>query len=480
MSNAFCKRDAAPITRNEYCVLINVHRHLSNSGPLHSTLQNATPLKRLATATGVETVVAREAIRLCKKQESPPDYRHNVQTAHEIVIAIRKVFLEAHQTVTSLVLVTADLLLRELASKHNIYLHERTLFRYLRRLNYHSGQDPLLHVIFESQKVVDYRNLYVERRVSNLDNNGLPIKPEVFVDESFWTLDGNSRPLRVSQGIGLNARGPMPLVVVFGAFVVHSVQNRVVSKFVRKSLLIWPMRGIGQDLPGSIRTDEELWRSVPKAVQKAGIATDFQDWHYYYSYLDDNIWEGMFESLCKTLYQDYGDCQIHIDGAGPHMRRENMLPYAPESLQDARNWFIENKLPVPTGNKGVPLSKAELIIRAREAKVPPQLACDTIASKHGHTLLRIPRRHYEFQPMERVWKAGNQSTIVIPRATVEPELKLRNRLLEIFAGLTETHLTQYWEDTVASNLGNQIVYQRQSIGQVTQGDTDSEWSDEGV
>ncbi|KAF9569575.1 hypothetical protein EC968_002472 [Mortierella alpina] len=428
MSNKFYKRNGAPITHNEYCILVNVHRHLSDSGPLQSAYKNATPLKRLTMTTGVETSVAREAIRLSKSRENPPEHnRRDIQTTHDIVIAIRTVFLDRNRDNITFRLITAEYLLQSLQFE---------LFR-----------------------------------TSN--------KPEVYVDESFWTLDQNSRPIRVSQGFGLNKRGQEPMLVVFGAMVVSSNLNKVSSKIVRKSILIWPMRGIGQDLPGSITTNEELWQSVPNTVKKAGIATDFHDGHYYYSDLEDTTWELMFETLCQTLHQDYGSCHIHLDEAQAHMRRENMLPYAVTKVEEVRQWFIENKLPIPTGPKGQPLSKAELVVRALEAKVPPRFACDTIASKHGHTVLKIPRHHYEFQPMEWVWRMGNMSTTAISRT--EPELNLRNRLLEVFADLKEERLSQFWWKTHLAAIEHRYVYRdNREIGQVSQGETDSEWSDEGT
>ncbi|KAF9279624.1 hypothetical protein BGZ68_007804 [Mortierella alpina] len=483
MSNSVLKRKAAPLTHNEYCILANVHRHLSDAGPLPSTLKDATPLKRLAMATGVDTSTAREAIRMVKKRESPPDRpRRDIQTTHEIVAAIRQVIRKRQNDDDVVGVITFSRLLQELASRHNIVLEERTLQRYLRRLNYHIGQSVLkpLTFVFESQRIIDYRNLYVQDRLTNLNCFALPVKPEVYVDESFWSLDQNSRPFRVSEGIGLNRRGPEPLLVVFGAIVISSKQNQVSSKFVRKSVLIWPMRGIAEDLDGSIPSNEELWRSVPKTVQTAGIATDFQDHHLYYADLEDDIWEAMFEALCQTLYKDYGSCHIHMDGAAPHMRRENMLPYARNTREEVKEWFIKNKLPIPTGNKGRPLSIPELVVRAREANVPPQYASETIASKHKHTILRIPRHHYEFQPMEKVWRMGNMSTTPISGNT-EPELKLRNRLLEVFASLTEAHLFRYWWETHLAALEYHHVYREQrEIGQVSQGETDSEWSDEGI
>ncbi|CAO3570054.1 unnamed protein product [Mortierella alpina] len=474
MTNKFCKRSAAPITHNEYCVLVNVHRHLSDPGPLQSNLRNATPLKRLATAAGVDMSTAREAIRLCNNRENPPERpRRDIQTAHEIVIAIRKVFLDAHNDDDALHLISVEHLLQGLANKHNIFLHERTLLRYLRRLKCHAGRSVLQTAIFESQTVIDYRNLYVERRINNIGRYGLPVQPEVYVDESYWTFNQFLRPMRVSQGLGLNERGQEPILVVFAAMVVSSVQSKVSSKLVRKSVLIWPKRGIGQDLPGSITTNEQLWRSIPNTVQRASIATDFEDIHCYYTDLEDPIWEAMFDRLCKTLAQDYGSCQIHMDGADPHMRRENMLPYAPKKSEDVHQWFVENRLPIPTGPRGERLSRAELVVRAREARVPPRYASDTIASKHSHTVLRIPQHHYEFQPLEKVWKMAHTSTTAIS-GSAEPVLKLRNRLLEVFAGLTGAQLTQYWVDTHTRAVDFFSPYSHlNEIGQVSQGETDN-------
>ena len=51
------------------------------------------------------------------------------------------------------------------------------------------GQDQRQNIWHDSDEIVVYREKYVSRRLDKLNHKGLPIKAEVFLDESYYNLD---------------------------------------------------------------------------------------------------------------------------------------------------------------------------------------------------------------------------------------------------------------------------------------------------
>ena len=72
MSETGARRSAAPLNRNEWCILVNVAHYLAGSGPAHNAHTALTSRKRLALVTGVAISTAQEAIRLANSGEELP------------------------------------------------------------------------------------------------------------------------------------------------------------------------------------------------------------------------------------------------------------------------------------------------------------------------------------------------------------------------------------------------------------------------
>ncbi|CAO3570265.1 unnamed protein product [Mortierella alpina] len=66
----FCK-DGKATTRNEYAMLMRVHRYLQGHGPAWDLTDDMSPRKKLSLVTGVSERVAGQAISLFINQQEP-------------------------------------------------------------------------------------------------------------------------------------------------------------------------------------------------------------------------------------------------------------------------------------------------------------------------------------------------------------------------------------------------------------------------
>lgn len=449
------KRNSAPITRNEYSILLNVHQYLNGSGPFYEKQEEKlSPRKRLALITGVGLRVSQEAIRLSVSGEEPTQNKIGRPKRHvdpELICFIREFVLTKNKAGIP---VHSKLILQELARKKNLELNERTLRNYLQHIGLHYGKGNKKNILHDSQQVIDYRNIYIKHRLNNLNSNGLPIIPEVFLDESYCHLDHHSQCTWIPTDGIVNERGRKPMLAIFGAFIVFTQDNKLKANLVRDSILIWPVKGnIRGQASRRVARDNELWRMVPDFVREARIAPDYHDYHGNFT---SELFEKLFERLCTILTEDYGPCHIHMDGAKYHLRKENPQPNSASKVVDIKAWFEQERIPLPVAANGRAMTKTELLSHIKELNIPPIFASYHIAGQHGHTIMKTPPYHCELQPIEQIWGIAKNRIAVQPNLE-ETELSLRNRLLEQFASISSYQLLASWKKTVKNNRNYQAV-----------------------
>jgi transposase len=461
MSDDRIRRDGSALTPNEFAILINVHRYISGRGPAHNQHKALNSRRLLALVTGVGENAAQEAIRLDRQNELPSSVarlgRPRKKLHPEYAAAVRSLVLQGNRSGTP---VTTSLLRETLLQEYQFSISPATLRRDLHRLGYHFGRGNRHNVLHDSQANVDYRNLYVERRLANLNSNGRPIIPEVFLDESYCHLDHHARKTWVESGGVVNERGRLAMLVIFGAFVVFRQDNRVCANFVRDNILVWPvsggLRGATATGRGRRAAGAELWREVPAVVREAGIAPDFHDYHGNFN---AELFERLFEKLCVILHDDYGSCNIHMDGAKYHVRQENPLPSTANRVEAIRAWFEREHVPLPPGSRpGKAPTKAEMIEHVKSLNHPVRIATYEIASKHGHKIMKTPPYHCELQPIEQVWGVVKNQVAARPNLN-ETELSLRNRLLRLFVEVPQSTLISVWKKSVKNNQDYFALYE---------------------
>lgn len=352
----------------------------------------------------------------------------------------------------------SKLLLKHL-SDEGTQLSVRTLRRYLRLLGYHYGKGNRRNIFHDAQGTIDYRNVYLEKRLRNLNSNELPIFPEVFLDESYCHLDHHARNTWVPTGGVVNERGRKPMLVIFGAFVVYRQDNRLEAALVRESVLIWPVKGKarGRAAGGRTANDNLLWQTVPDFVRDSGVAPDFHDYHGNFT---ADLFEKLFKKLCQTLRDDYGPCHIHMDGAKYHVRKVDPQPTSCSRIADIRAWLERRNIDEPLRENGDRMTKPEILAHIKNLGIQPVFASYDIASEHGHVICKTPPYHCELQPIEQVWGIVKNQIAAAPNPS-ETELSLRNRLLDLFARVQPQQLKTLWKKTVKNAKDYWTIFQEE-------------------
>jgi transposase len=173
-----------------------------------------------------------------------------------------------------------------LFEKHGITISKPTICRWLGGTTYRFSKGDRRNILHNSPANVAYRHCYLGRRLANLNSSDVPIKPEVFLDESYCHLSHIRGETWVKRGGVVYTRGRAPMLVMFGAICVFERDGRSEGRIVDGSLAIWDPK----------RRHNEM--DVPEAVASAGLIPDMNDYHGNFN---SAIFEGIFESLCKKV-----------------------------------------------------------------------------------------------------------------------------------------------------------------------------------
>ncbi|GBC35133.2 conserved hypothetical protein [Rhizophagus irregularis DAOM 181602=DAOM 197198] len=209
--------------------------------------------------------------------------RPKFQPDENVSELLRTTILDANKKAEQL----STVILRQYLLEQGYNFSKWKLLRVLHRLGYYFGQGERRNILHESPNNVAYRCRYLRFRFANLEGkNDVPRHPEVFLDESYCHLHHTSRNTWVPhQGVVL-APGHGPLVVIFGAIIVF--RNGSSNK-----------------------------------LHDANIMPNQVDYHGNFN---AEIFEDLFSTLCKALYEKYGPVNIHMDGASYHKRRVENIP----------------------------------------------------------------------------------------------------------------------------------------------------------
>lgn len=140
------------------------------------------PRKLLAKATGCGLTTAQKAIAMAKNDEEP---NLSAPLGRPPKPIRREYRLIVHDFITQQNLqgvpVTAKLItafLKNTEFSRSI----STVKRDLKKMGFSYGKEYRLNILHNAPGTVAYRELYLRRRLENLNSNGLPILPKVFLD----------------------------------------------------------------------------------------------------------------------------------------------------------------------------------------------------------------------------------------------------------------------------------------------------------
>lgn len=120
---------------------------------------------------------------------------------------------------------TSTVIQNHLEVGYNVRVERPTLLRQLKASGFKYSKGNRLNKEHDSPANVQYRKRYVEERLSNLDANGAPIRPEVFLDESYIHVNHNLDKGWIDLNANVFQQDKGAMIVIFGAFVVWRDQD---------------------------------------------------------------------------------------------------------------------------------------------------------------------------------------------------------------------------------------------------------------
>lgn len=311
--------------------------------------------KCLALVPRVNSKVAHEAIWLFNTVEIPTEKQlGRPKTTIDPTLASKICELVVNGNKTSIPMHSKPL--KSELEKLGHSINVQNLQRHLIALEFHYGKGNRHNILHDFASAIDYRNVYLEKKLANLNTNGHPIVAEVFLDESYCHLDHHARLMWVPAKGVVNERGRKPILVIFGAFVVFRHDNKLKAHLERESILIWPVKSkhcvatIGRH--GVV--ENELWQTVPEFVKISQILPNYHDYHGNFT---ANLFEKLSERLSSTLREDYGACYIHIDGAKYHVCKVDPQPMTSTRIADVHAWLKKKGVVVPMHKNGRPMPR---------------------------------------------------------------------------------------------------------------------------
>jgi len=277
-----------------------------------------------------------------------------------------------------------------------------TLWRTLSRWGFTYGIGKRRSALKERDYVILARRRYLRQKRLNRRPDGSLIRPEVYLDETFinknhsnqftWYLEEDGPSVNKPSGKGER-------VIVINAITFDGWVN-----------------------------DAQL---VFQAKRKTG------DYHGQMDY--DNFSKWFKERLLPNVPDN---SIIIMDNASYHnATEENRFPKSNARKEKLRQWLDDNEIPW-----GEDMLKAELFTLCKLFKPKPDYKIDRIAETAGHSILRTPQYHPEFQPIETCWGVLKNYMAKHCDFTLE---KFRKNLPIAFSQVTPRTCTELVKKTVA-------------------------------
>ncbi len=234
-----------------------------------------------------------------------------------------------------------------------------TLWRALQRWGFEFGKGIRSAQLKESERVVIMRRQYLRLKRNNRDAKGRTDRPEVYLDESYINKN-------------------------------HSNDNT--WYFEEDGIIIGKPTGKGDRLIIVDAITKDGWVPNARLVFKASKKTG--DYHANMNW--DNFSEWFQEKLLQNIPEN---SLIIMDNAAYHnVLAEEAFPKKSHSVKRLREWLSNNEIPWTKD-----MLKTELFELCSRLSTKPEFLIDTIARKHGHSILRTPPYHPELQPIETCW-----------------------------------------------------------------------------
>ena len=241
----------------------------------------------------------------------------------------------------------------------NESFHISTLARALDRWGFEFGKGTRTQHLKEKDYIIAARHRYLRKMRNNrgLDNN--PIRPEVYLDESYINKNHSNDFTWYSSEDGAWLQKP-----------TGKGERLIIMNAITKNGWV----------PNA--------KVVFKSTRKTGDYHGQMNGELFYKWFVD-----------KLLANIADNSIIVMDNAAYHnILVEDSAPTATCSKERIRAWLETNKIPCKDD-----CLKVELVEVLRKTAPEPTYQIDVIARKMGHEVVRTPPYHPELQPIEICW-----------------------------------------------------------------------------
>lgn len=111
--------------------------------------------------------------------------------------------------------------------------------------------------------------------------------------------------------------------------------------------------------------------------------------------MNAEVYKNCFRELLMLLEEP---SIIDIDNAPYHSRQINKMPTQANTKHEIINWLRDNGEDVNNS-----FLKAELIRILNSKRRPKKYVVDEMAAEYGHTVIRIPPYHCQYNAIEMIW-----------------------------------------------------------------------------
>lgn len=361
----------------------------------------ATVKRTLARYNRTGTVVRRRRTRRGRK---PAENVENVQTL--VRDFIRSQNLAGRR-------VSVDKLRSHLRDEHEIEIEKTTLWRGLTRWGFTFGSGRRRDSLRERDYVIHARRQYLREIRTNRGLDGVPIRPEVYLDETFINKNHSQLKTWYAEEDGPWVNKPSGVGPRF--IIAHAITR---NGWVNEAQLCF------------------------EAKKRTGDYHGQMNW--------ENFSKWFAECLLPKLPSH---SLIIMDNAGYHnVLTEDRFPKSTSTVQQLRDWLTRNSCPWRED-----MLKSELFDQCMKYAPAPEFKLDIIASAAGHKILRTPQYHCDLQPIECCWAVVKNHMADNCDFTMKG---LRRNLPEAFAKVTANTCTkiiakvreredQYWVEDAA-------------------------------
>lgn len=246
-----------------------------------------------------------------------------------------------------------------LADEFKVDVPKTTLWRALKRWGFTYGQGRRRDSLKEQDHVIRARREYLRQKRRNRGRNGLPKRPEVYLDETYINKNHSPR------------------------FTWYQKQD---GPWVNKP------SGVGPRLIIVHAMTRDGWVDGAELVFLAKKRTG--DYHGQMNWQNFSKW---FED--QLMSNVPGDAIIVLDNARYHnVLAEQAFPNVSTTKEELQQWLTRNNYCWQED-----MLKSELLEICRRWAPRPELRLDRLAAAKGLTILRTPPYHPELQPIETCW-----------------------------------------------------------------------------